>query len=455
MAIVKVFLAVVAFLPVVLADTPANCTYDDIVGRWVFKVSAGGGDNTLNCSDPGPVDHTVIVDLKFPDVAVDATYGHTGFWTLIYNQGFEVVLNKKKYFAFSKYVKEGKKYKSICDETLPGWSHNVVGTDWACYVGTKNQTKNRPPPEKPVDASKQLYKIDRDLINKINAAQSSWKAGVYPEYEKMTVEEMVRRRGGRASIMASKPSPAPVTEAVRNLAKTLPLSFDWRNVNGQNFVSPVRNQGGCGSCYAFGSMAMYEARLRIATNNTKQLVMSPQDVVSCSEYSQGCEGGFPYLIAGKYAEDFGLVEESCTPYVGEDTPCKKNTCKRYYATDYKYVGGFYGGCNEELMRIQLVKDGPIAVSFEVYPDFQAYKGGIYHHVGLTDRPGYRFNPFEITNHVVLVVGYGADPKTGEKFWVVKNSWGKYWGEQGYFRIRRGTDECAIESIAVETFPIYP
>ncbi len=165
----------------------------------------------------------------------------------------------------------------------------------------------------------------------------------------------------------------------------------------------------------------------------------------------GCEGGFPYLIAGKYAEDFGLVEESCYPYKGRDDPCEKKTCKRYYATDYKYVGGYYGACNEELMMIQLVKNGPIAVGFEVLDDFMAYKGGIYHHTGVANK----FTPFELTNHAVLVVGYGRDAKTGEKYWTVKNSWGTGWGEQGYFRIRRGTDEVAIESMALESFPIYP
>ena len=101
------------------------------------------------------------------------------------------------------------------------------------------------------------------------------------------------------------------------------------------------------------------------------------------------------------------------------------------------------------MKINLVKNGPMAVAFEVLSDFFHYKGGIYHHTGLEDK----FNPFEITNHAVLLVGYGADQSSGEKFWTVKNSWGASWGESGYFRIRRGTDECSIESIAVEAFPI--
>jgi len=111
------------------------------------------------------------------------------------------------------------------------------------------------------------------------------------------------------------------------------------------------------------------------------------------------------------------------------------------------VGGFYGACNEDLMKLALVKNGPLSVAFEVYDDFMAYKGGIYYHTGLTSR----FNPFQLTNHAVLLVGYGEE--NNQKYWIVKNSWGTQWGEKGFFRIRRGVNECAIESIAVEAFPI--
>jgi len=197
-------------------------------------------------------------------------------------------------------------------------------------------------------------------------------------------------------------------------------------------------------------MGMLEARLRILTNNTHTPILSPQEVVSCSQYAQGCEGGFPYLIAGKYAQDFGLVEEACFPYTGTDSPCKpKKDCLRYYSSEYHYVGGFYGGCNEALMKLELVHHGPMAVAFQVYDDFFHYRTGIYYHTGLRDP----FNPFELTNHAVLLVGYGTDAASGMDYWIVKNSWGASWGENGYFRIRRGTDECAIESIAMAATPV--
>jgi len=295
------------------------------------------------------------------------------------------------------------------------------------------------------------------LINHINSVQKSWTAKRQDKLEGMPLEDVLRRHGGRNSRIYGIPPPAPVTKEVKQRASVLPTSFDWRDYNGQNYVSPVRDQASCGSCYAFSATAMVECRLKVLTNNSLDVVLSPQDVVSCSEYAQGCEGGFPYLIAGKYAQDFGMIEEECNAYLGLDGPCTTtNTCIRRYVSAYNYIGGFYGGCNEELMKEALVSDGPLSVSFEVYDDFDYYTGGVYHHVelpaeGLTGNED--FNPFEITNHAVLLVGYGTDATTGENYWSIKNSWGASWGENGYFRIRRGTDECSIESLAVEVLPI--
>ncbi|ELW68926.1 dipeptidyl peptidase 1 isoform X1 [Tupaia chinensis] len=453
-SLLATLLLVLAGVLTVRSDTPANCTYPELLGTWVFQVGASGSQR-INCSVMGPPEKKVVVHLQKMDTAFD-DFGNSGHFTIIYNQGFEVILNDYKWFAFFKYKEEGTKVTSYCHETMTGWVHDVLGRNWACFTGKKVGTSSKTVhvntarlESRQEQYSSRLYRYDYNFVKAINAIQKSWTATIYKEYETLNMREMIRRSGGQRPRIP-RPKPAPLTEDIQRKVLQLPTSWDWRNVRGVNYVSPVRNQASCGSCYSFASMGMLEARIRILTNNSQTPILSPQEVVSCSQYAQGCEGGFPYLIAGKYAQDFGLVEESCFPYTGTDAPCKmKKDCIRYYSSEYHYVGGFYGGCNEALMKLELVHHGPMAVAFEVYDDFLHYQKGIYQHTGLRDP----FNPFELTNHAVLLVGYGTDLASGMDYWIVKNSWGTSWGEDGFFRIRRGIDECSIESIAMAATPI--
>ncbi|XP_057379831.1 dipeptidyl peptidase 1-like [Daphnia carinata] len=439
----------------VRSDTPANCTFEDIVGSWVLYETPRNGDHTLDClNNKENAVNKVQLQLLKPNVAVDQ-YGNRGHWTLIYNQGFEITVNQRIYFAFSSYAQNGSEVLSFCDKTLAGWSHDTMTHNWACFQG--KHMAQRAPKIHSQSFTKNLngiYVSNTEMINSINKKQNSWTAKAYSWMEGMSHENLLKMRGGIKSKIHSRPPVAPASPLVRRQAEFLPDEWDWRNVSGVNYVPAVKNQGSCGSCYAFSSMGMLESRLRVATKNQLQVNLSPQDIVSCSAYSQGCEGGFPYLVAGKYAQDHGVVAEECYPYTGRDSTCSAaKKCGRTYVAKYRYVGGYYGACNEELMKISLVESGPLSVSFEVYPDFMHYAGGVYHRTGELFNQVNKYDPFELTNHAVLLVGYGTDAQTEEDYWIVKNSWGTKWGENGFFRIRRGVDECGIESIAVEVTPI--
>lgn len=439
-------------LPGIWADTPANCTFNDIAGKWTLYEGSRIHNGSIDCSSIVSVARKLRVDLRYPDIAVDE-FGNHGHWTMIYNEGFEITINQRTFFAYSYFTKEAENVTSFCDRTFPSWSHDVTLRHWACFHGRKHSPvlpkMHRDPFHNMPRGEEVLpWESMQQLVDSINGAQTSWRAEVYEPFVGKTRSEMLRISGGKRSWLPHKVSPTPSSPKLQMIASTVPPAFDWRNVEGVNFVSPVRDQGGCGSCYAFSAMGMLEARLRVQTNNTLQVTLSPQDIVSCSKLSQGCEGGFPFLVAGKYAKEFGAVEESCNPYVGEDGPCTGRTCLKHYTASYSYIGGYYGASNEDLMKLELIRGGPFSVSFEVYPDFHDYRSGIYHHTGLGD-----FNPLEIVNHAVLLVGYGINETTSEKYWIVKNSWGPGWGEDGFFRIRRGNDEVGIESCTVHAVPI--
>merc|ERR1712137_816414 len=167
-------------------------------------------------------------------------------------------------------------------------------------------------------------------------------------------------------------------------------------------------------------MGMLEARLRINTVNERQDIFSVQDAITCSGITQGCDGGFNFLTGGRYAFEQGVADESCNPYEGIDEECDTSSpCIRTYVKNYNYIGGYYGATNEVEMVNAIYDNGPIAVALMMTDDLIHYAGGIYHNTHLTNE----FNPFEMTNHAVLAVGWGIDESTGEKYWILKNSWG--------------------------------
>ena len=198
------------------ADTPANCSYEDIQRYWIFQESDQIESRGVSCTEFPTRTNDVYIKLHFPNVATD-NWGNIGTWTLIYNQGFEVIINYRKYFAFSLYEQVGEKVISYCHQTFPGWSHDLLGHNWACIKGQKvpnwelkygehhaftNQSKMhvmKPLMLERVDVSQF---VSGNFVSEFNAKQSSWTARVYLHLQKKSSAELVRMAGGPASRLA-------------------------------------------------------------------------------------------------------------------------------------------------------------------------------------------------------------------------------------------------------------
>lgn len=201
--------------------------------------------------------------------------------------------------------------------------------------------------------------------------------------------------------------------------KTVPGSFDWRNVEGHNYVTPVKDQKACGACWAFAVTAAVESQYMIATGSSIDL--SEQTVVSCSGAGSCAQGGTLYG-ASSFARDVGIPLESCFPFTATDEPCS-HACPNWQQQSYRVNGwlrGQPGTLGPEALKNALVVYGPVATVMDVYTDFFYYRSGIYRHTTGSYEGG----------HAVLLIGYDD---TNQCF-IAKNSWGTGWGEGGFFRI---------------------
>jgi C1A family cysteine protease len=208
----------------------------------------------------------------------------------------------------------------------------------------------------------------------------------------------------------------------------LPSHFDWRNNNGQNWVTPVKDQGSCGSCWAFSAVGAVEPQYRISLgDSTLDIDLSEQYLVSCS-YAGSCSGG-DTATALAIIKNQGIPDEACFSYTGSDSPCSSK-CSDYSTRLKKIDSTGYVTSDIATIEEYLVEKGPLSAAMGIGSDYGGYfdSNGIYRS---TIHTGF--------NHAVVIVGYD---QTGG-YWIVKNSWGTGWGDNGYFKV--GFGECAIES----------
>lgn len=249
----------------------------------------------------------------------------------------------------------------------------------------------------------------------------------------------------------------PTTQANNN---DLPLSFDWRDYNSINYDTPVKHQGECGSCYAVAALSAMESRILIKTNQTSSPNLSLSGVLACSRYNQGCNGGYPELVA-KHGMDHGFYEEVCDGDKNDFQNCNEDCYKGklWKIKKYGYVGkGYYGSTSEESMMKELIEGGPIVLAINAAPDLYYYSKGVFISNPINALKQENGHPevkaWQFTNHAVVCVGWGETLHEDNilKYWILKNSWGNEWGEKGYFKMLRGVNLGAVENQAIYIEP---
>ncbi|XP_074601918.1 cathepsin B-like [Brevipalpus obovatus] len=223
-------------------------------------------------------------------------------------------------------------------------------------------------------------------------------------------------------------------------------------------ISLIRDQSNCGACWAFGAVEAMSDRICIASAGRVRVNISSQDLVSCSDLG-GCGGGNP-ASAWQYWVDSGLVtgdlygSGGCMPYSvkpghhGEPylpTPACNRTCQSGYPKSYredKHFGmeAYLVDSNVEAIQNDILDNGPVEAGFRVYADFFSYESGVY----IQHCQDYK------GGHAIKLLGWGTE--NGTPYWLAANSWNATWGDKGYFKIRRGFNECGIESYVIAGLP---
>jgi len=306
------------------------------------------------------------------------------------------------------------------------------------------------------------------FIDQINQANSTWTAG--RNFHPMTSHNYLRTlMGVHKDAHKHMPPKKPMLLGDEDIPDSFDPREQWPDCP---TIKEIRDQGGCGSCWAFGAVTAMSDRICIHSKGAQHAHVSSENLLSCC-YSCGfgCNGGFPGA-AWSYWKRKGLVsggqfgtKAGCQPYQiepcehhvnGTRMPCSEGgstpKCHRKcenpdytvpYTKDKTYGSKSYSlENNVAQIQMELMTNGPAEGAFTVFEDFPNYKSGVYQHV--TGKP--------LGGHAIRILGWGVE--AGTPYWLVANSWNYDWGDGGTFKIIRGSDHCGIESGVVAGLPKF-
>ena len=283
-----------------------------------------------------------------------------------------------------------------------------------------------------------------ESVSIVNTIQRDWVAGVNEGFEDMTLAEARHLTG---TFLPENSSSILEVRRVKDYPQEvdIPTHFDIR-YKWPECVGKIRDQGRCGGCWAFAGVEALGDRICIRSGGRALLELSPQQLIACDTASNGCNGGY-LLSTWEYLQGVGVVTSDCYRYpfltkmFGYTGACRidwyggfcpsNKSMEPYF---YKSIGAYQLEADVEAIQKEIYMYGSVEAGMQVYSDFLHYRSGVYRHV----------YGRAVGGHAIKIVGWGSD--NGVDYWLVANSWGTNWGNLGgYFKIKRGVDECEIES----------
>jgi len=289
------------------------------------------------------------------------------------------------------------------------------------------------------------------MVNWVNQQKTSWTASMdQGNFIRGMTTNQARRLMG---VLPRQDGPQlPLSKYSQEELRAVPDTFDARQQWPNCWtIQQIRDQSACGSCWAFGAVEAISDRYCVS-NVAQNLSVSAQDMNSCCDScGGGCGGGYP-ASAWRYWADTGLVSEKCDPYslpscdhhlANSSNPCPQNEyptppCVKQCQDGETWNSALHFGSDirstrgEANIMAEIFKSGPVETAFTVYADFLSYKSGVY----------IRQSNQVLGGHAVKFLGWGVENNV--KYWLVANSWNVHWGDQGFFKIIRGVNECGIE-----------